>query len=55
MSIGLNNLHSNKILHRDFKTSNVFLTNNEVVKIGDIGFPKELRNQNNLTNSKVYY
>jgi len=42
MSIGMNYLHSNKILHRDIKTINMFLGKDDKIKIGDLGVAKTL-------------
>ena len=50
--IGLTELHNMKILHRDLKTSNIFLTNNYDIKIGDLGVAKKLSN-NDFTKTLI--
>ena len=41
---GVKALHSKKVLHRDLKSANVFLTSNKTLKIGDFGISKVLDN-----------
>ncbi|CAH3161385.1 unnamed protein product [Porites lobata] len=44
MAMALQHIHSKKVLHRDLKPQNVFLTKKDVVKIGDFGIAKMLEN-----------
>lgn len=43
--MGLNHIHGRKVLHRDLKPQNIFLTglNADVVKIGDFGISRILK------------
>ncbi len=40
---GLKVLHEKKIIHRDLKSANIFLTKNGIVKIGDLNVSKVLK------------
>ncbi|KFV83226.1 Serine/threonine-protein kinase Nek5, partial [Struthio camelus australis] len=45
IALGLKYIHDRKILHRDVKAQNIFLSNNgKVAKLGDFGIAKELNN-----------
>jgi NIMA (never in mitosis gene a)-related kinase len=52
ISCGLAYIHNQKILHRDLKTLNIFLTKEEKVKIGDLGVAKVL-NQTNFARTFI--
>ena len=43
MAIGIADIHMKKILHRDIKTQNVFLTIDGEIRIGDLGVAKEMK------------
>eukprot|EP00756_Hemistasia_phaeocysticola_P032662 Hpha_TRINITY_DN16421_c2_g4::TRINITY_DN16421_c2_g4_i1::g.158992::m.158992/K08857/NEK1_4_5; NIMA (never in mitosis gene a)-related kinase 1/4/5 len=38
LAMALDHIHSKKMLHRDLKAANIFLTSNGMVKLGDFGF-----------------
>jgi serine/threonine protein kinase len=46
---GLRHLHANRILHRDIKPSNIFLTPENIAKLGDFGLLKELADEVQIT------
>ncbi|XP_078363568.1 serine/threonine-protein kinase Nek1-like isoform X2 [Oculina patagonica] len=44
MTMALHHIHSKKVLHRDLKSQNVFLTKKGVIKIGDFGISRMMEN-----------
>lgn len=40
MVVGLQALHNNKIVHRDIKCANIFLTKSGMAKLGDLNVSK---------------
>jgi NIMA (never in mitosis gene a)-related kinase len=44
ITLALQYMHERSILHRDLKTQNIFLTKQEIVKVGDLGIAKILDN-----------
>ena len=44
-------MHAQKILHRDVKTANVLRMSGEIVKLGDLGVAKLMKN--NMTNTQI--
>ncbi|KAB0372999.1 hypothetical protein FD755_015752 [Muntiacus reevesi] len=54
ISLGLKHIHDRKVLHRDIKTQNVFLSKNGMVaKLGDFGIARVLNNTMELARTCV--
>ena len=49
---GFRGLHEVKAMHRDFKLANLLL-HNKIIKIGDLGFAKQLEKQHSLTKTQL--
>ena len=44
LCLSLEYIHGRKVMHRDIKSQNVFLTRNNTIKLGDFGISKVLEN-----------
>ena len=53
LCLGLEYLHYHHILHRDIKSRNVFLVNEDTLRIGDLGLAKVLALQNDYAHTIV--
>lgn len=53
MCLALNYIHEEKILHRDIKPNNVFLTQQGIVKLGDFGVAKHLSNSLDAAQTQI--
>ncbi|XP_075582292.1 serine/threonine-protein kinase Nek5 [Pelecanus crispus] len=54
ISLGLKHIHDKKILHRDVKAQNIFLTNNgKVAKLGDFGIARQLNSTTEFAHTCV--
>ena len=42
ISLALKHVHDRKILHRDLKSQNIFITKNGMIKLGDFGIARVL-------------
>ncbi|CAI2359739.1 unnamed protein product [Moneuplotes crassus] len=53
ISMALEYIHGRKVLHRDIKASNIFLTGNNTVKLGDFGISRVLENTSDAAQTCV--
>lgn len=53
ISLAIKHIHDRKILHRDLKTQNVFLTTAGIVKLGDFGIARILSNTGELASTRI--
>ncbi|EKX45879.1 hypothetical protein GUITHDRAFT_159664 [Guillardia theta CCMP2712] len=53
ITVGLNHMHEKKVLHRDLKSANVFITANGDAKIGDLGVSRMLNNTQEMAHTMV--
>ena len=51
--LGLQYLHKNKIMHRDIKASNIFMDQNNRVRIGDLGVARQMDHTFQLASTLV--
>lgn len=56
--MGLEHMHSQRVMHRDLKPDNILVTKQGILKLADLGFSRIFSNQTVLaftTNGTPYY
>eukprot|EP01041_Mallomonas_annulata_P007440 gene7440-15218_t len=53
IALAMKHVHDRKILHRDLKPGNIFLTSTGMVKLGDFGIARVLRNTGELASTQI--
>ena len=55
IGLALQYMHDEHILHRDLKTQNIFLTKNNMIKLGDFGIAKVLEGTLEMARTVIGY
>ncbi|XP_069062164.1 serine/threonine-protein kinase Nek4 isoform X1 [Pleurodeles waltl] len=53
ITMALQYLHKENIMHRDLKTQNIFLTRTAIIKVGDLGIARVLENQQDMASTLI--
>ncbi|XP_078518041.1 serine/threonine-protein kinase Nek4 isoform X2 [Lissotriton helveticus] len=53
ITMALQYLHKENIMHRDLKTQNIFLTRSAIIKVGDLGIARVLENQQDMASTLI--
>jgi NIMA (never in mitosis gene a)-related kinase len=53
MGLAIKHIHDRKILHRDLKTQNIFMTQTNQIKIGDFGIARVLQHTYDCANTAI--
>ncbi|XP_069499267.1 serine/threonine-protein kinase Nek4 [Ambystoma mexicanum] len=53
ITMALQYLHKEHIMHRDLKTQNIFLTRTDIIKVGDLGIARVLENQQDMASTLI--
>jgi NIMA (never in mitosis gene a)-related kinase 1/4/5 len=55
IAMGLHFMHSNRVLHRDIKTQNIFILGSGRVVLGDLGISKVMGGTADFASTQVHY
>ncbi|KAM4721752.1 serine/threonine-protein kinase Nek4 [Rhinophrynus dorsalis] len=53
IAMALQYLHDERIMHRDLKTQNIFLTRSNIIKVGDLGIARVLETQYDMASTLI--